>query len=73
VSQVVRLGGTDETDGGTLRLDTCEELCARDTLNPESDAQSTVLKFILLHSPGNETHMADIGHLTLEVIKAHFK
>ena len=36
VSQVVRLGDTEETDGGPLRLDTYEAsaLCARDTLNP---------------------------------------
>jgi hypothetical protein len=38
VSQVVRLGDTDETDGGPLRLDTYEELCARDTITRESDA-----------------------------------
>ena len=70
VSQVVRLGDTEETDGGPLRLDTHEELCALETfLTRESDAQGTVLKFILLHSPGNETHRADIGHL---LVKAHF-
>ncbi len=56
VSQVVRLGDTQETDGGPLRLDTCEKLCALETLFRESDAQGTVLKFILLHSPGNESH-----------------
>ncbi len=34
VSQVtvVRLGDTQETDGGPLRLDTYEELCALETL-----------------------------------------
>jgi hypothetical protein len=31
VSQVVRLGDTEETDGGPLRLDTHEELCALET------------------------------------------
>jgi hypothetical protein len=31
VSQVVRLGDTQETDGGPLRLDTYEELCALET------------------------------------------
>ncbi len=39
VSQVVRLGDTEETDGGPLRLDTHEELCALETfLTRESDA-----------------------------------
>jgi hypothetical protein len=41
VSQVVRLGDTEETDGGPLRLlvDTYEELCALETLlTRESDA-----------------------------------
>ena len=39
VSQVVRLGDTQETDGGPLRLDTYEELCALETLlTRESDA-----------------------------------
>ena len=39
VSQVVRLGDTEETDGGPLRLDTNEELCALETrLTRESDA-----------------------------------
>jgi hypothetical protein len=32
VSQVVRLGDTEETDGGPLRLDTYEALCALETL-----------------------------------------
>jgi hypothetical protein len=42
VSQVVRMGNTEETDGGPLRLltvDTYEELCVLETfLNRESDA-----------------------------------
>jgi hypothetical protein len=39
VSQVVRLGDTQETDGGPLRLDTYEKLCALETLlTRESDA-----------------------------------
>ena len=39
VSQVVRLGDTEDTDGGPLRLDTNEELCALETrLTRESDA-----------------------------------
>ena len=41
VSQVVRLGDTEETDGGPLRLDAYEELCALDSETPltrESDA-----------------------------------
>ncbi len=39
VSQVVRLGDTEETDGGPLRFDTHEELCALETfLTRESDA-----------------------------------
>ena len=39
VSQVVRMGNTEETDGGPLRLDTHEELCALETfLTRESDA-----------------------------------
>ena len=37
--EVVRLGDTEETDGGPLRLDTYEELCALETLlTRESDA-----------------------------------
>ena len=57
-----------------MRLVTYVELCALETLlTREADAAAqstedfTALKFILLHSPGNETHRADIGHL-----KAHF-
>ena len=39
VSQVVRLGDTEETDGGPLRLDTYEALSALETLlTRESDA-----------------------------------
>lgn len=39
VLQVVRLGRTEEADGGPLRIDTYEELCALEThLNRESDA-----------------------------------
>ena len=39
VLQVVRLGHTEEADGGPLRIDTYEELCALEThLNRESDA-----------------------------------
>ena len=42
MSQVVRLGDTEETDGGPLRLDTYyEALCALETLlTRESDAKA---------------------------------
>ncbi len=75
------VGDTEGTvDGRCAGLDTYTEpwlFALEALLTRESDAESTqaVLKFILLHSPGNETLGADIGHwhLTLGAIKARLK